>query len=108
MGEYVYLCHRCGNIFRLTADTCPLPGKTPSCPQCGDTQTRVMPSWVPSGSDLNQAPTEWEYECQNCREKFKLPIPGSPSQEKHITCPVCHGTHIHRLTPLGYEPLYCG
>ena len=108
MGEILYLCHRCGNIFRLTLDTSPTTDKKPPCPQCGESSTRELPSWVPAGSDLDHAPAEWDYECQDCQEKFKLPVPRSPSQEKNIICPTCRGTHIHRLTPAGYEPLYCG
>jgi DNA-directed RNA polymerase subunit RPC12/RpoP len=108
MRERLYLCHHCGSIFRSTADVSNPPGTRPPCPHCGDSQIRELPSWVPAGSDLNHAPAAWEYECQVCRERFKLPIPRSPSQEKNISCPVCCATHIHRLTPAGYEPLYCG
>jgi rRNA maturation endonuclease Nob1 len=108
MVEHMYLCHRCGNIFRLALDASPPPGQTPPCPRCGGSPTRELSSWVPSGSDLSHAPAAWDYECQGCRERFKLPVPRRPSEEKHITCPVCGGAHIHRLTPAGYEPLYCG
>jgi DNA-directed RNA polymerase subunit RPC12/RpoP len=102
MGENMYLCHQCGNIFRL------LPDNGNNCPQCGSSQTRELPSWVPMGSDLSEGQTKWHYECQQCKKKFELPVPSSPSQEKGIKCPACKGSHIHRLTLSGYEPLYCG
>jgi DNA-directed RNA polymerase subunit RPC12/RpoP len=108
MGECIYFCQRCGNLFRLPPDSSHLPEKELRCPQCRDSQIRELPSWVPLGSDLDNAPAAWDYECQGCRERFKLPVPASPSQEKGITCPACDGRHIHRLTPVGYEPLYCG
>jgi len=106
--EHIYLCHQCGNIFRLPADISQLSKNDIKCPQCGHPGIRELPSWVPVGSNLSEAPLEWEYECQQCQHKFKLPVPGSPSQEKSIECPSCHGGHIHRLTAAGYEPLYCG
>jgi DNA-directed RNA polymerase subunit RPC12/RpoP len=107
MGERIFLCQQCGNVFRLPLDSSH-PEKGLKCPQCGGSQIRELPLWAPFGSDLNHAPAEWDYECQECRNKFKLPVPCRPSQEKEITCPACHGHHIHRLTPAGYEPLYCG
>lgn len=102
MAENTYLCHQCGNIFRLP------PDKEVRCPQCGSSQTRELPSWVPMDSDLSEGQIKWQYECQQCQKKFELPVPTSPSQEKNIKCPVCNGGHIHRLTLSGYEPLYCG
>jgi rRNA maturation endonuclease Nob1 len=102
MAENTCLCHQCGSIFRLA------PDKEAKCPQCGSSQVRELPSWVPMGSDLSEAQSVWQYECQQCQKKFELPVPANPSQEKIIRCPVCNGGHIHRLTPSGYEPLYCG
>jgi DNA-directed RNA polymerase subunit RPC12/RpoP len=108
MVEYTYLCHQCGNVFRVPVDDTSPPGKEPKCPQCESSQVRELPSWVPLGSDLAEIPSEWEYECQQCKNKFKLPVPGSPSQERNIRCPDCDSAHIHRLTRTGFEPLYCG
>lgn len=102
MNENAYLCHQCGNIFRA------LPAGETKCPQCGSPQTRELPSWVPLGSDLAETQATWRYECQQCRKKFELPVPASPTQERTIRCPDCKGGHIHRLTLSGYEPLYCG
>jgi rRNA maturation endonuclease Nob1 len=108
MSEHLFLCRRCGYIFRPAAEIFVPAGKTPPCPRCGQSTTREMPDWVPAGSALDHAPMEWDYECQGCRKKFKRPVPRSPSEERNITCPTCGGNHIHRLTPAGYEPLYCG
>lgn len=108
MPEYIYLCHQCGHIFRLPAGGTGAPGKGVECPGCESAQIRELPSWVPMGSDLSEGKSQWQYECQQCKNKFELPVPGSPSQEKNIKCPACNGGHIHRLTPSGYEPLYCG
>ena len=38
------------------------------------------------GDNLYEGPPVWEYECQQCQNRFKLPVPSSPSQEKEITC----------------------
>ena len=108
MDEHTYLCHQCGHIFRRPVNDGTKYGKEPLCPQCGSLQTRELPSWVPLGSDLSEGLREWEYECQQCRHKFMLPVPDSPSREKTIRCPACDGGHIHRLTLTGFEPLYCG
>ena len=106
--ENIYICQQCQNLFKLDL-TGPLSNnKELICTKCGSTQIQILPSWSPAGSDLHEVKSEWEYQCQNCHNVFKLPIPASPSQEKEITCPECDGSHIHRLTPTGGEPLYCG
>jgi DNA-directed RNA polymerase subunit RPC12/RpoP len=107
-AEKTYLCQQCGNIFRFPVDSVPKLEKGLKCPRCGNAQIKEIPSWVPIGSDLHEGPTEWEYECQQCQDIFKLPIPSSPSQEKEIKCPACGGGHIHRITASGLVPLYCG
>jgi putative FmdB family regulatory protein len=108
MGELAYLCQQCGHIFRVpVVSGAPLEEER-NCPACGNSQVKEIPSWVPFGSDLYEGPRKWEYECQQCQNKFSLPVPSSPSLEKNIRCPACGGRHIHRLTSTGYEPLYCG
>ena len=107
MPEQNLLCHRCGNIFRLTVgDSFTISEAV--CSACGGSDAVILPSWEPLGSNLSEAPYEWEYQCQACSRRFRLPVPQSPSQEKTIRCPYCENGHIHRITAYGREPLYCG
>ncbi|OGO23545.1 MAG: hypothetical protein A2144_11130 [Chloroflexi bacterium RBG_16_50_9] len=108
MEDYTYLCHQCQNVFRLPATQNGTAEKVKKCPKCSSTQIEELPSWAPIGANLSEGPPVWECECQQCQKVFKLPVPGSPSREKEIACPACGGRHIHRLTPMGAEPLYCG
>ena len=109
MGEYTYLCYQCRNIFRLPVPVGSSPEKEAECPECGSMHIKRLPSWAPIGFDLCEGPLVWEYECQQCQNVFKLPVPSSPSQEKKgVKCPACGGGHIHRLTSSGFVPLYCG
>ena len=104
MNETSYLCRQCGHIFRVPSE----PETDIKCPQCGSDSVRVLPHWSPAGSGLSQGAPTWECECQNCRARFEIPAPADPSAARNIRCRACHGEHIHRLTPAGYEPLYCG
>ena len=106
--EHTYLCQNCHNLFKLELDLSSVNQNDLTCPKCGSTQINNLPSWSPTGSNLDVCKLEWEYQCQDCNNIFKLPIPTSPEQEKEIICPECNGGHIHRLTPTGGEPLYCG
>jgi putative FmdB family regulatory protein len=97
-----FACSRCRHIFKVPANS----DKETKCPVCGFF-TGELVSWKPIGFDVVEEPM-WEYECQDCRNVFKRRVPDSPTQEKEIKCPACGRTHIHRLTALGGEPLYCG
>jgi hypothetical protein len=67
------------------------------------------PAWAPLGSGSNVFDNSaWEYQCQLCRHKFKMPIPKSPSEARGRNCPVCASPHLHLLTDIGAQPLYCG
>jgi|GEM_PF-1464893 len=98
----IRLCRDCNKIFRKDLTT---PN---TCPKCGSSNTAEMPLWEPEGFNLHESKLVWEYECQLCKHVFELPIPSSPSQEKEITCPECGGCHVHRMTSVGGQPLYCG
>ena len=106
MEEGMYLCQQCQNMFKFPASDSLLPEREARCPNCGSPRIREVPSWAPIG--FTEGSPMWDYECQQCQNAFKLPVPSSPSQEKGIKCPECGGGHIHRLTPIGGEPLYCG
>ena len=108
MEECMYSCQQCQNVFKLSMPSGSSLEKEAKCPKCGSSHLEALPSWVPTGSNLYEGPPVWEYECQQCQNAFKLPVPSSPSQEKEIKCPECGGGHIHRLTSTGYLPLYCG
>lgn len=107
MEECLYLCQHCRNFFKQSM-TCSITieKKEVVCPNCESSDIKEMSSWAPIG--FTDGPPVWEYECQQCRNVFGLPVPGSPSQEREIKCPTCGGGHIHRLTIIGGEPLYCG
>ena len=107
MGEKTYSCNHCKNLFKLPLVCSITPEKKEiKCPKCGSFNIDEMPFWGPM--NFTEPLLMWEYECQECHHTFKLPVPNSPSQEKEIKCPECGGGHIHRLTKIGGEPLYCG
>jgi rRNA maturation endonuclease Nob1 len=107
--EYTLLCQHCRNVFKLLLSQSPSVGGNILCPKCGSPDVAEAPVWAPLGSGLNIFDSaEWEYECHECHKKFKMPIPESPTQEKERSCPFCGAGHIHRLTAVGGEPLYCG
>ena len=108
MADDTYLCRQCRNVFRSPAPDVPSTAKEVICPVCGSSQAEAVPSWAPIGSNLSEDTPVWECVCQQCQNVFKLPVPDSPSQEKEIICPTCGSGHVHRLTPAGIEPLYCG
>ncbi|MFC1901832.1 hypothetical protein ACFLX3_02770 [Chloroflexota bacterium] len=107
-AENIYSCHQCHYVFKLSAAGNLSRDGQASCPKCGSNIVSVLPPWEPLGATLSETMHMWEYECKQCQNVFKLPIPAGPSQEKEIECPKCGGRYIHRLTTIGGEPLYCG
>ena len=108
VNEHTLLCKQCRNLFKLPLSQLP-QNKEEYCPACGSSQVEEAPAWAPLGSGLNIFDeSTWEYECQQCKKKFKMPIPKSPTEDKSRQCPDCGSGHLHRLTSVGGEPLYCG
>ena len=108
MSESLYRCQQCGNVFKVPASCSISPERETKCPGCGSPLTEALPSWAPADSGLLEAESVWEYQCQDCQHTFKLPVPGSPAEAKAVRCPECGGGHLHRMTPVGSQPLYCG
>jgi rRNA maturation endonuclease Nob1 len=101
--QRLLLCKQCRYTFRLSSN------QGLQCPRCGGLQVEDAPAWAPLGSGPNIFDnSEWEYECQECHQKFKMPIPQSPAEEKARSCRLCGASHIHHLNIAGGEPLYCG
>ena len=108
MSEALYRCLKCQNVFK-PPQVCSLTAEgVVNCPACGSPQTEALPAWAPAGSGLAEAENIWEYECQECKHTFKRPVPASPAEAKEVRCPECGGSHLHRSTPVGSQPLYCG
>jgi len=106
-GETRFLCRACRHVF--DAPSPGLSGEGPVCPACGAAEVIEAPAWAPLGSGWNIfLGNEWEYECQECRHTFKMPIPRSPAEEQARRCPACDGGHLHRLTGGKALPLHCG
>ena len=103
------LCLDCRLIFDVDPEiSCSIDRKI-HCPSCDSTNIAEAPAWAPLGSGSNIFDAdEWEYECQRCGHKFKMPVPGSPTENKERTCPVCNSEHLHIVTEIGALPLYCG
>ena len=107
--EKRFLCRTCRYVFDqvVPGDGSSRPGM--ACPLCGSDDITETPAWAPLGSGWNIFEgNEWEYECQECRHTFKMPIPKSPSEERSRRCPECHGGHLHRFTGGKALPLHCG
>lgn len=109
MKEYTFLCKQCRHVFKLPVKP-EVTGKGGvTCPRCLSQEVAEAPAWAPLGSGLNIFESaEWEYECQQCLKKFKMPIPKSPAEQKSRRCSTCGSGHLHLLTIAGAEPLYCG
>lgn len=107
--EKRFLCRTCRHVFDHVVD-----GEGPSwrgiaCPICCSDDIVEAPPWAPLGSGWNiYDSNEWEYECQDCRHTFKMPIPKSPTEEEARRCPECHSGHLHRMTSGKGLPLHCG
>jgi Zn finger protein HypA/HybF involved in hydrogenase expression len=107
--ERRFLCKECRNIFVMSTVESRSSDRKPGCPKCESSNVIEAPAWSPLGSGANIfEDSNWKYECQRCKHVFKMPIPKSPTEEKGRTCPICSGVHLHLLTAMGAQPLYCG
>jgi len=104
-----FLCKNCRLVFDVTESDCSPADTKVQCTKCGSFDVIEAPMWAPlnSGSNIFED-NEWEYECQQCKHTFKLPIPTSPSEDKSRRCPACNGEHLHRLMNAMALPIYCG
>lgn len=104
-----FLCKKCWHVFDLAPSNSPSSEAEIHCPACCGVDIMEAPPWAPLGSGRNIFESDtWDYECQQCKYKFKMPIPKSPSEDKSRRCPVCNSGHLHLLTGAKNLPLYCG
>jgi len=104
-----FLCKQCRNIFDLEFSGDSPTSSESCCPACNSPDITEAPTWAPLGSGWNIFETDtWEYQCQECKNTFKLPIPKSPTEDKSRRCLYCNSEHLHLLTGSKTLPLYCG
>lgn len=48
-------------------------------------------------------PPDWQYICHDCQNKFIMPVPKGPSEEKGRTCPKCGSANIVRTGIVKFE-----
>ncbi|OGN96984.1 MAG: hypothetical protein A2Y89_04750 [Chloroflexi bacterium RBG_13_51_18] len=106
--ERRFLCKQCWNVFDVASSDSATTDEKVHCPACGSADVMEAPPWAPldSGKNIFKS-NEWEYECQQCKHHFKMPIPKSPSEDKSRKCPACNSGHLHLLTGKEALPLYC-
>jgi len=103
------LCKKCRHVFDMEIPGDSFRGTEVRCQKCGCADVMEAPTWAPLGSGLNIFENDtWEYQCQQCKITFKLPIPKSPAEDKSRRCLFCNSEHLHLLTGTGAMPLYCG
>ena len=104
-----FLCKQCRHVFDSEISNGSSLNQEVYCPACGNSDVMEAPAWAPLDSGWNIFESnEWEYECQECKHTFKLPIPQSPAEGESRKCPVCNSGHLHLLTGGKALPLHCG
>ena len=104
-----FLCKQCRDVFDIEIPGDSSDGTEVHCQKCSSSDIMEAPTWAPLGSGWNIFETDvWEYECQLCKNTFKLPIPKSPTEDKSRRCLACDSAHLHLLTGAKSAPLYCG
>ena len=109
MMKQRFLCKKCRHIFDVEVSNDAAVTTEVLCPGCASSEVMDAPTWAPLGAGLNVFENDtWDYQCQQCKKSFKLPIPKSPTEEKSRKCIYCFSANIQRLTGTGTMPLYCG
>ena len=105
-----YRCNHCQAMFELSCQLGADHEHSGKCPKCGSTDLESLPAWVPLtyNMELYDSPSQWKYECKQCKASFEMPVPSGPTEEQQRKCPSCGSSDIQRLTSLVIEPpLYC-
>ena len=104
-----FLCKKCRNVFDLEVASDSTRGTEVRCLKCGSSEVMETPTWAPLDSGWNIfESSEWEYECQDCKRTFKMPVPKTPAEDESRKCPYCGSSHLHLLTGGKALPLHCG
>jgi DNA-directed RNA polymerase subunit RPC12/RpoP len=107
--ERRFLCKKCWNLFDFTVSDDIFSDRVIPCPACRSAEVMEAPPWAPLGAGKNIFESDtWDYECQQCKYKFRMPIPHSPSEDKNRKCPFCRSGHLHLIVGEKGLPLYCG
>jgi DNA-directed RNA polymerase subunit RPC12/RpoP len=107
--EKRFLCKHCWHVFDRAIPDGNSSSEEMHCPACSSVDVTAAPPWAPLGSGRNIFENQtWDYECQQCKFKFSMPIPKSPAEDKSRKCPACNSGHLHLLTGAKNLPLYCG
>ena len=106
-----FKCKKCKAVFEQSCEIGAHHSHSIKCPKCGSAELDELPAWVPLtyNMDLYDSPSQWQYECKDCKANFEMPVPSGPTEERNRKCPTCGSGNIERLTALAIEPpLYCG
>jgi len=107
--ERRFICKKCWNLFDLAIPDDASVVMDIHCPACRNADVMEAPPWAPLGAGKNIFESDtWDYECQQCKHKFRMPIPRSPAEDKSRKCPACHSGHLHLIIGEKGLPLYCG
>jgi DNA-directed RNA polymerase subunit RPC12/RpoP len=49
-----------------------------------------------------------EFNCRSCQNRFELPVPRGPGEEKKLSCPRCGSRDIARIKSGEYSAPPCG
>ena len=90
MPSIKYLCNHCQELFEFLDSH---RGEDIKCPRCASKDIKGL-----TACSLETGPPPWEYLCQQCSGRFRVKVPGGPSEEKEIRCPRCESRNVKWLT----------